>query len=85
MRCALFALLAFVTQTGVAGQVVGRVTAVHVAEAIIEIEGERYFVAETSAARELKNLKPGQVVRYEASDGQLTRIVVVPGLHELPH
>lgn len=78
-----------------AGQVVGQITAIDVGRGVVEIDGETHLVATAvrvsasargtgTGIRHLQDLKPGQVVRYETTDGRITTITVMPGLTEVP-
>lgn len=70
----------------IAGEIVGRIASIDVARGMVNIDGSSYQVGQGSGlAAQLKNLKPGQVVRFQTEDGKLTRLVVLPGLKDIPH
>lgn len=74
------------TSQAIAGQVVGRIASIDAVRGIVNIDGSPYQVGQGGGlAAQLKNLKPGQVVRFQAKDGKLTGLVVLPGLKDIPH
>ncbi len=85
-------ILCLSTPQAVAGQIVGRVDSVAFAQGMVSIDGAAYEihrgkgqVSARALERQLKNLKPGQVVYYQLDDGKVTAITVLPGLKEIPH
>ncbi|MCK9530001.1 MAG: hypothetical protein M0R77_05470 [Gammaproteobacteria bacterium] len=76
----------------VAGQIIGRVDSVALAQGTVSIDGAAYEIhrgrgqaSSRGLETQLRNLKPGQVVYYQLEDGKVTAITVLPGLKEIPH
>lgn len=77
------------------GEVIGQITAVDHVLGTVTIDGSTFPLArgmtasadpgdERADARRVPHLAPGQVVRFEAEEGSITRITLLPGLSQVP-
>jgi hypothetical protein len=80
-QAGMVALLSvFASLASAAGWVSGRVNAVNPATQSIKIDGQTFTLAHAASsatASQIRSLKPGQAVRYEAEGKVIKRIEVV--------